>query len=628
MLELAGILILGIVAQWISWRMKLPAILPLILIGLLVGPISTLWTADGSKLIEPIYNLTTKRGLFPPGQNLYYFVSLAIGIILFEGGLTLKLKEVKEIGKAIINLITIGSVVTFVGAGLMTHYVMGLSWAISFLFAALIIVTGPTVIAPILRNTSLNRNVAAVLKWEGILIDPIGALVAVIVFDLILLQGEGQHVTEHTIKILGQIVIVGSALGFVSAYFMKLVITKKLVPHYLLNVFVLAFVLFLFGFSDVLAHESGLLAVVVMGMTMANIDVPNLKEILYFKESLSILLISILFILLSANIEIEHLQLLLDTRCLVLFLLVVLVLRPLGVFLSTINSGLSFKEKLFIGWVGPRGIVAAGIASLFGLKLVQLNIAGAEYLTPLVFMIVLGTVLLNATTARFMAKILGVTQGASNGILIVGANNASRMIGKYLQDSGRHVVLLDRSKEGVSKALQEGLDVIEGSIYDDDLSHDIELSDVGYLLAMTSNAGVNDFTCEKYTDEFGEMGTYRLLTADEIKSSDSSKLPAKGLFSSSSDYINLNEVARDYPNIHEIQLRSKEHFQKIMELLNNSRTAVPLFIKNKEGFLHVISLNLETLEFEPEDTLAYLGEALVLPTIDEKLVQEKEPKDN
>jgi len=220
-----------------------------------------------------------------------------------------------------------------------------------------------------------------VLKWEGILIDPIGALVAVLVFDYILLQTQGHYSTDHLIKTLGQIIIVGSALGFVSAYFMKLVITKKLVPHYLLNVFVLAFVLFLFGFSDVLAHESGLLAVVVMGMTMANIDVPNLKEILYFKESLSILLISILFILLSAKIEIGQLELLLDVKCLILFLLVVLVLRPLGVFLSTTNSGLSFNEKLFIGWVGPRGIVAAGIASLFGLKLVDNQVAGAEYLT-------------------------------------------------------------------------------------------------------------------------------------------------------------------------------------------------------------------------------------------------------
>ena len=179
----------------------------MILIGLLVGPISTLWTADGSKLIEPIYNLESKRGLFPPGQNLYYFVSLAIGIILFEGGLTLKLKEVRETGKAIIRLITVGSVVTFVGAGLITHYVMGLNWGISFLFAALIIVTGPTVIAPILRNTSLNRNVAAVLKWEGILIDPIGALVAVLVFDYILLQSQGHYSTNHLIKTLGQIII-------------------------------------------------------------------------------------------------------------------------------------------------------------------------------------------------------------------------------------------------------------------------------------------------------------------------------------------------------------------------------------------------------------------------------------
>ena len=399
MIEFAGIIVLGIFAQWLAWRSKVPAILPLILIGLLVGPISTLFTEDGLKFIEPIYNQETDSGLFP-GQSLFYFVSLAIGVILFEGGLTLKLKEIQGVGPAIGKLITVGSIVTFIGGGLAAHFIMNLNWNIAFLFAGLIIVTGPTVIAPILQNIPLTRNVATVLKWEGILIDPIGALVAVLVFEFIN-SAEGMQFTSVALITFFQIVLIGLALGSLAALTLRELINRHMVPHYLLNVFTLALVLMVFVLSDVLAHESGLLTVVVMGMVLGNLETRYIKEILNFKESLSVLLISILFILLAANIHLEDLRLLQNWRVLVLFLVIILVLRPIGVFYSTRRSDLNFNEKTFISWVGPRGIVAAGIASLFGLKLMIKDIPQAEYITPLVFMVVLGTVLLNATTARF-----------------------------------------------------------------------------------------------------------------------------------------------------------------------------------------------------------------------------------
>src|SRR5210317_1174212 len=201
MIELAGIIILGIVAQWMAWRLKLPAILPLILIGLLVGPIATFYTADGAKLIEPIWNGT--KGLFP-GDGLYYFVSLAISVILFEGGLTLKRAEIKSLGPVITKLITVGSAITFFGAGVLAHFVFHLNWELSFLFSALVIVTGPTVITPILRNIPLKKDISAVLKWEGILIDPIGALVAVLVFEFITVES-GQEFTRTVFIDFGKI---------------------------------------------------------------------------------------------------------------------------------------------------------------------------------------------------------------------------------------------------------------------------------------------------------------------------------------------------------------------------------------------------------------------------------------
>lgn len=232
MVELAGIIVLGILAQWVAWKLKLPAILPLILIGLLVGPISTLFTVDGAPYIQPIWDGT--RGLFP-GENLYYFVSLAIGIILFEGGLTLKRDEVSKVGPVIIKLISLGAVITFIGAGAATHYLIGLNWQLSFLFAALVIVTGPTVISPILRNIPLKKDVSAVLKWEGILIDPIGALAAVLVFEFIRIGGDAGY-SKQALMEFGKIILIGGSFGISAGYILYFSIKRQWIPHYLMNV--------------------------------------------------------------------------------------------------------------------------------------------------------------------------------------------------------------------------------------------------------------------------------------------------------------------------------------------------------------------------------------------------------
>jgi len=409
MLELGGIIILGILAQWVAWRIKIPAILPLILIGLLVGPIAAEFlSADGSKWIEPTWN--GEKGLFP-GDGLFYFVSLAISIILFEGGLTLKITEIINVGPVITKLITLGALVTFFGAAVAAHYVFSLNWEISFLFSALIIVTGPTVINPILRNIPLKKDVSTVLKWEGILIDPIGALVAVLVFQFISVDAGGEFTKTALIE-FGEIVLFGATFGFTFAHALNFIITRKWIPHYLLNVFALASVIGVFVLSGSFTYESGLLAVVVMGMVLGNTKSGYLKELLYFKESISILLISILFILLAANINMKEMLLIYNWKTAVLIAIVIFMIRPLGVFLSTNRSKLGMKEKIFISWVGPRGIVAAGIASLFGTKLALNGVPGAEYITPLVFAVVLTTVLLNATTARLFAKLVGVFQTA------------------------------------------------------------------------------------------------------------------------------------------------------------------------------------------------------------------------
>ena len=605
MLELGGIIILGILAQWVAWKFKIPAILPLILIGLFVGPISTLFTYDGSKWIEPIWD--GEVGIFP-GERLFNFVSLAIGIILFEGGLTLRFSEIKNVGPVITKLIIIGSLVTFFGAGAAAYYIFDLSLRISFLFSALIIVTGPTVITPILRNIPLKKDISAILKWEGILIDPIGALVSVLVFEFISV-GAGSEFTLTALEEFGKIVLFGFTFGFTFAHALAFAIKRNVIPHYLLNVFTLATVLGVFVLSDLFAHESGLLSVVVMGIIMGNMKLPNIKELLYFKESLSVLLISLLFILLSANIEMQDLYLVYTWKAALLFAVVVFILRPIGVFLSAKGSGLKFNEKLFVSWVGPRGIVAAGIASLFGLQLVSEGVEGAEYITPLVFMIVLGTVLLNATTARLFAKIVGVFLTESKGIVIIGASKASRIIGEYLMKNGRHVVLVDSNSYNIEKAKERGLEAIEESIYSDSLMNNIELNDVGYLMALTGNGDINEYAIKRFKHIFGENGSFRLITPEEMRAPNA---PEEGLFSPTDDFIRLTEVARAHPTIQEIQIETKEDFQKLVKSTREDSNMIPIFLKKDTGELEILKSNIDELDVDEfmNTKLVYLGKPL------------------
>lgn len=604
MLELAGIIILGITAQWVAWRLKVPAILPLIIIGLMVGPIATLYTENGEKLIEPLWN--GEKGLFP-GESLYYFVSLAISIILFEGGLTLRRSEILNIGPVIVKLISVAVVITFIGAGIAAHFILDLSWQISLLFSALIIVTGPTVISPILRNIPLRRDVASILKWEGILIDPVGALVAVLVFEFIS-AGGGEAYTTQALTEFGKIVLFGFTFGFTFAYGLSFLIKKKIIPNYLMNVVTLATVLGVFVLADNFAHESGLLAVVVMGIIMGNTDLPNFKDLLYFKESLSVLLISILFILLSANINIEDLLLVFNWSSLLLFAVVVFIVRPLGVFLSSINSNLNIREKLFISWVGPRGIVAAGIASLFGLELMKQGVKSAELITPLVFMIVLGTVLLNATTARPFAKLVGVFQKDLKGILIIGSSSFSRMIAKYLKENQREVVIVDNNASNVKLAKNMGIQAINANIYSDDLSENLELSDMGFLMALTGNAAVNQKAIENFSNQFGEKGTYRIISSEEMR--DPNLNLKQTLFSHTDDYIKLVNLARKHPEINELSIKDTEDFLHQLSQLNASENSIPLFIKTIENEIEILPADPTQISIQGNEKIVYLGQKI------------------
>lgn len=602
MFELAGVLILGVLSQYLAWRFKVPAILPLILTGLIVGPISAEWlSSDGTKWIEPIWNGT--EGLLPE-QILFHFISLSIGLILFEGGLTLKFSELKKMGPVIVKLITLGAITTFIGVAIPTHYIIGLSWEISLLFAALIIVTGPTVISPILRNIPLKKNVSTLLKWESILIDPIGALVAVLVFEFIN-AGENESYSLITFYEFSKFLFLGILIGYVSAKLISLSIKKNIIPDFLINVLVLGSVLTVYVFSEVFAHESGLLSVVVMGVFLGNSDLPQFDDLMKFKESISVLLISILFILLASNIQLNDIKLVFNWQTLLIFSILILVVRPLGVFISTSNSSLSFHEKIFISWIGPRGIVAAGIASVFGIKLVNDGMENAEFLSPMVFMIVFGTVLLNSLTARTLSKILGVFLKNSEGILIIGASKLPRQIALYLNNIGKKVVLIDSNKSKVSEAKKNGLEAFNSDIFSNKLLDDLELSEVGYLFALTGNKEIDKYAIEKFRSQFGENGAYRLYGSDEIKSSNNTDRP---LLFGIEDLLFVETVDKDF-SIDEIRISNKDDLSKQLSSVKSVKNKIPLFLRDEDNQLNFLyDTSFDQKYFEKNQYLVLMEE--------------------
>lgn len=614
MLELASIIILGIFAQWAAWRMKLPAIFPLILIGLLAGPIASLDIFLGSKLIDParIFN--------QEGNILNYFVSLSVGIILFEGGLTLKLKEVRHVATTVRNLIIVGPIISLIGGGLAAYYILGIDIKIALLFGSLIIVTGPTVIGPILRNVHPNVKVGTILRWESIIIDPIGALVAVLMYEFILSGGAGAQFTLTALITFGKTVVSGVVMGVFCAWILYYLLRKHLIPEYLTNVVSLALVFVSFVGADLIAPESGLLAVTLMGMILANLKIPEINTILNFKESLTVLLISILFIVLSANIEIVQLQML-GWGSLIIFLIVILILRPLSVFISSIGSNLNIRERIFISWIGPRGIVAAAIASIFALSIIENGnlsdqlIEDARLLIPLTFLIILGTVLIQGASAKTVAGWLGVTKKDPQGFLILGAHEGGRLIGKYLQDNGLHVMLVDTSHTNVNEAKMMNLQAIDENILSEDLAERLEVTDLGIFMALTSNNELNIFACRKFKKDFGQSTTYRLITRNEMKFS-SLVRPKYLLFNYSADYYKLLDLARNKPFIHEWPVDKEMELRVALAQLSDK--SIPLFIRSADNHFTVIQVDAN-LRISPGDKLVYLGEEMMKP-------QEAEPK--
>ncbi|MBG4175116.1 sodium:proton antiporter, partial [Pseudomonas aeruginosa] len=410
LLALGGIGAAALLSQWLAWRLRLPAILFLLLSGIVAGPL--LGWLDPDEMFGPL--------LFP-------LVSLAVALILFEGSLTLHFSEWKEIGTVVHRMVTIGALSTWGVIALAAHYLLDFSWEMALLFGTLTLVTGPTVIVPMLRVVRPKAAVANILRWEGIVIDPIGALLAVVVYSFIISSGEGEG-WLHSLQTFGGVILCGSLFGILGGWALGIVLRRHWLPDYLHNLATLAAVLGVFIASNRVMHESGLLAVTLMGMGLANMKGVDVRQILHFKENLSVLLISGLFILLAARLDINAL-LGLGPAALLVLLLIQFVARPLNVALSTWGSPLSWRERALLSWIAPRGIVAAAVSAIFAIRLSAEGHAQAALLVPLTFLVIIGTVVLQSATARPLARLLKVAEPSPSGYLIVGATPVGRAIG-------------------------------------------------------------------------------------------------------------------------------------------------------------------------------------------------------
>ncbi len=512
-LILSAVVFIGIICQWVAWRVKMPAILFLLLAGVVAGPGLGLLDSDA---------------LF--GDLLFPFISLSVAVILFEGSLTLQYHQIVKLKRVVQSLISVGVLITWLITATVTRFALDFPWGLALLFGAITVVTGPTVIIPMLRTIRPKASVANILRWEGIVIDPIGATLAVLVYEFILAGSDGNAV-GHTIMAFGILVGLGLCLGSITGYLYGLILRNHWLPEYLHNVATLGVVFMVFALSNHLQHESGLLTVTVMGIWLANMKGVSVEEILDFKESLSVLLITVLFIILAARIDF-HMLMTLGWRAIFVFLAIQFLARPLSVMLAALGSSLTWPERHLLAWIAPRGIVAAAISALFAIKLEAAGFTQAGMLVPLTFVVIIGTVVLQSATAGPIATWLGVSEPDPKGILIIGANNISIAIATQLNQEGFNCLLVDSSWNKISNARMKGLNTYFGEPVSEHAERNLDLIGIGKMIALSSRGSLNTLACMHYRMELGYTSVFALQSSESGDVTD-----ARKTYSSRSGYL-------------------------------------------------------------------------------------------
>ncbi len=590
-LALAAIGMASVLCQWFAWWVKLPAILFLLLVGIIAGPVSGWLNPDV---------------LF--GDLLFPLVSLGVAVILFEGSLTLKFSEIAGLESVVRNFVTNGVLVTWAVVSGATFLLLDFSWQLSLLFGAVMVVTGPTVVVPILRTVRPNARIANILRWEGIIIDPIGALLAVLVFEFIV-SGRGGGALAHTVLTFLAVVGTGVLSGAVAGYLFGIVLRNRWLPEFLHNVATLGTVCALFAFADGMQSESGLLAVTVMGLWLANMRGVDTDDILDFKESLSVLFISILFIVLAARLDFTLFRQL-GGNVLAVFLVIQFVARPLKVLVSTRGAPLSWQEKVLLSWIAPRGIVAAAVIALFALRLEEQQFTDAHLLVPLVFAVIIGTVVLQSATAGLLARWLGVAEPEPRGVLIIGANRVARLIAHGLADSGFRVLLADMNWENIRAARMEGLPVYYGNPVSEHADRQLDLVGIGRVLALTPQRELNSLACLRYRAEFGHAAVFELPVSLEGESAEKKRISAlyrgRIAFGGEASFSKLASLVAQDAKLHRTTLTDDFDYESYRK--QYAKTLLPLFAIDLRDQLHVYATDADIRPQKGWTVLALIAE--------------------
>lgn len=489
----------GVCGQAIARRLKVPAILPLLLTGVVLGP-------SVSGVIDP--------GSL--GKGLRVLIGFAVAIILFEGGMSLKPDAFRDAGRSIRNLVTIGALVTWVGCSVAAHWLFPhLGWGLALLFGSLVIVTGPTVIQPLLHTVRPRKRVGDVLRGEAILIDPIGALLAVLVLEF-LVEAESTG-SGHVIWAFVKRLLLGTVLGGGGAFMLQAILKRPaILARDLRNLAVVAGAIGLYALSESILGESGVLTVTLAGFLLGWLHPPGFEELEEFKGQLTVMMVSIVFVLLSADLELQGLFAL-GWNGALLVAVIILVVRPATIFLCTIGTGLPLNEKLFLSWIAPRGIVAAAVSSLFALVLEAKGEPGGRMVMNMTFAVIAGTVIVQAPTAGFVARRLKVLEEKSNGVLFVGANAVARGLARAIDRAGFRVQLLDTSSYQVDQARAMGLNASRTNALDPLQIEQLDLHSIGHMIAATPSESLNRLAVQAYAEEFGRenVRTIRMSNSPE-----------------------------------------------------------------------------------------------------------------
>lgn len=549
--QLSTILIAGLLSAWVARLLNIPNILLMLITGFILGPVTGVLNPDE---------------LF--GDLLLPIVSLSVAVILFEGGLSLDLRKVKKIGPTVVLLVICGVIFgVSLGTGFM-YYWLEFSLPASLLLSSILIITGPTVIIPILQQLHVKEPVRSILKWESILIDPVGAISAFLIFEALF---KSTHSATETISVglvLG--LTIGCVIGFLGAFILHQSLKRFLIPDVLHNPVVLLFVILAYSLSNGLQSDSGLVAVTVMGIALANQKSLPVKHIVEFKESLRVILIAFLFITLAASVDLH--KILNDwDEALWISLFLLLIVRPIVVGIGTIGAGLSWKEKLLMTVISPKGIVSAAVASLFSLELTKMGFDAGDWLGPLVFGVIAITVCISALAAFILAPRLGLASTFESGVLIIGANAFARELGQALASIGLRPFYIDTDFWKVSEAKQLEGNVYLGSFMAFEEEHPETLAKTGTVLALTENDGINSLAVNHFSRYFDRERLYQFQPEkEEIPE----HLTGRGLFTKDINHSSMRQLIEEGAKIRSTQLSKQFTFKDWKE--KNPR-AIPLF---------------------------------------------------